>query len=80
VFKLLKMKRLKLKTRQQAVTIIRQKPSRKYGREHVLASENGDSSKSEILVSSPYKKEFENQKVSQVKKTSKHSIEHTTSQ
>jgi hypothetical protein len=50
------------------VTIIRQKPSRKYGRQHVLASENGNRAKSENLASSPFKKEFENEKVSQVKK------------
>jgi hypothetical protein len=50
------------------VTIIQQKPSRKYGRQHVLVSENGGRAKSEILVSSSFKKEFENKKVSQVKK------------
>jgi len=59
---------------------MRQKPSRKYGRQRVLASEYGGRAKSEMLASSPFKEEFESKKVSQVKKTSKHSIEHTTSQ
>jgi len=62
------------------VATVWQKPSRKYGRQHVLASENGGRAKSEMLASSPFKKEFESKKVSQVKKTPKHSIEHTTSQ
>jgi hypothetical protein len=44
------------------VTIVWQKPSRKYGRQHVLASENGDRAKSEILASSPFKKDLRTKK------------------
>jgi hypothetical protein len=62
------MKGLKLNTPPTSSIIIRQKSTRKYGRQHVLASENGDRAKSEILASSPFKKEFEDKEVSQVKK------------
>jgi hypothetical protein len=78
VFKLLKLKRLTLIPR-QAVIITRQKSSRRYGRQHILTSGNCGRTKSEILVSSPFKKEFQNKQVIQVNKNSK-TLKRTNSQ